>query len=74
MPWSIDEIEFSSFPLHTYWSELDGDTPFPLEIHVIECLRLDFSLFECSSDFHETVCQSRLAMINVSNDTKISDG
>jgi hypothetical protein len=35
---SIDEIEFDSFPLHTNWSELDGDASFTFEVHLVEGL------------------------------------
>jgi hypothetical protein len=70
---SIDEIEFDSLPLHTHWSELDRDTSLTLEIHLIECLRLHLTLLERTSDLHETISESRLAMIDMSYDTKIAD-
>lgn len=74
MSWSIDEIEFDSLPLHTYWSELDRDTALALEIHIIERLRLEFTLLECSCDLHETIGKSRLTMIDMGDDTEVADG
>ena len=74
MPRSIDEIELDSLPLHTYWSELDRDTSFTLEIHLIERLRLHLTLLEGSCDLHEAISERGLAMIDMGNDTKIADG
>ncbi len=74
MAWSIDEIEFDSFPLHTYRSELDRDTSLTLEIHLIESLRLHLTLLERTGDLHETISEGRLAVIDMGNDTKIADG
>jgi hypothetical protein len=71
---SIDEIEFDSLPLHTYWSELDGDTTFSLKVHVIECLRLELTLLESASYLHEAVCERRLPMIDMCDDTEVTDG
>ena len=70
---SIDEIELNSLPLHTYWSELDSDTSLTLEIHLIEGLRLHLTLLKSTSDLHETISECRLAMIDMSDDTKIAD-
>ena len=74
MSLSIDEIKFCSLPLHTYWGELDRDATLTLEIHVIECLRLEFALLECSSYLHKTVCECRLTMVNMGDDTEVADG
>ncbi len=70
---SIDEIEIDSLPLHAYGSELDRDTTLALEIHLIESLRLELTLLECSSDLHEAISKSRLSVVDMSNDTKIAD-
>ena len=70
---SIDEIELDSLPLHTYWSELDRDTSLTLEIHLVECLRLHLTLLERTGDLHETISESRLPVIDMSNDTKVAD-
>lgn len=74
MSWSIDEIEFGSLPLHAYWSELDGDTALTLEIHIIECLRLELTLLESTGYLHESVCECRLPVVDMSDDTEVADG
>lgn len=74
MSWSIDEIELDSPPLHTYWSELDRDTALTLQIHLIERLRLHLSFLQSASDLHETISESRLTMIDMSDDTEVADG
>ena len=74
MSWGVDEIELDSLPLHTYWSELDSDTTLTLEIHLVECLRLELTLIECSSDLHESIGKSRLPMVDMGDDTEIADG
>ena len=73
MAWSIDEIELDSLPLHTYWSEFDSDTALSLEVHIIKCLRLDFSFLEGTCDFHESVGKGGFPVVDMSNDTEISD-
>jgi hypothetical protein len=74
MTWSIDEVEFDSFPLHAYRSELDGDATLTLEVHIVEGLRLYFAFLECSCDFHESVGKGRLPVVDMRDDAKISDG
>lgn len=73
MPWGIDEIEFDSLPLHTHRSELDRDTALALEIHGVELLLLHLTFLYRSSDFHETVSEGRLAMVDMGDDTEVSD-
>ena len=73
MSWGIDEIELDSFPLHAYGCELDRDATLSLEIHLIEGLRLDLSLFERSRDLHEPIGEGRFPMVDMGNNTKISD-
>ena len=70
---SIDEVQFDSLPLHTHRSELDRDPPLSLEIHIIEGLRLDLTFFEGSRDLHEPISEGRFPMIDMGDDTKISD-
>jgi hypothetical protein len=73
MSWCVDEIELDSLPLHAHWSEFYRDTTLSFEIHVIECLRLELALLESTSDLHESVCECRLPVIDMSDDTKIAD-
>ena len=55
MSWSIYEIEYDSLPLHTYRSELDRDTTFAFEVHIVERLRLDLSFLKRPGDLHEAI-------------------
>ena len=52
---------------------LDGDAPFALQIHRVEHLGLHFPRIEAAAFLNEPVCQSRFAVINMSNDGKIAD-
>lgn len=69
----VDEIELDSLPLHAHGSELYRDAALALEVHIIERLRLEFALLEGTSDLHESVCESRLPVVDMSDDTKIAD-
>ena len=68
---SVDEIELDSLPLHAHRSQLDRYTTLPLEIHIIEGLRLYLAFLECSCDLHETISKSRLPVVDVGDDTEI---
>ena len=73
MSWCIDEIEFDSFPFHTDRRELDSDATFSFEVHLIKGLREHFSFLKRTCDLHKAICESRLSMVDMGNDTKIAD-
>ena len=52
---------------------LDGDASLPLNIHIVQHLRLHFPLRQCAGQLNDPVRQGGLAVINVRNDAKISD-
>ncbi len=52
---------------------LDRDAPLPLDIHIVQHLRLHFPLRQGAGQLNDPVRQRRLAVVNVGNDTKISD-
>ena len=56
--------------LHLDGVTLDGDTTFTLQVHIIE--HLSFGHLYSLSKLQQTVCQSRLAVINMGNNAKIS--
>jgi hypothetical protein len=58
---------------HAHWLEFDRNTPLALEIHLIEELLFHFALFDGMRHLQKTVSQSRLPMINMRDNTKISD-
>ena len=70
---SVDQVELDSFPVHTNGSELDSDATLTLEIHIVERLRLEFTFFESSCDFHEAIGEGRLPVVDMGDDTEISD-
>ena len=72
--WSINQVQNILFALisifHLDGVTLDGDTTLTLQIHIVEHLSLS-DLYSLSI-LQQTVCQSRLAMVNVSNNAEIS--
>ena len=57
----------------SYGLGLNRNSPFPLDIHVIENLRLHFPLCQCSGLLDDAVRESGLSVINMRNNTKISN-
>jgi hypothetical protein len=51
----------------------DGDAFLPFQVHIIEDLVHHFSVTDGIGGLKQTICQSRFAMINMSNDTEIPD-
>ena len=52
---------------------LDGDAALPLQFHRVEDLILHLAGFHGVAFFQQAVCQSGLAVVNMSNDRKIPD-
>ena len=72
---SVDQVEdvFLSLMLifHLYGMALDGDSPLPLQIHVVE--HLSFGDLDGVGMFQESVGQGGFAMVDMRYDAKISD-
>ena len=51
----------------------DGDAAFTLEIHVVEHLRFHIAVGDSSRQLQDAVSESRLAVIDMGNDRKVSD-
>lgn len=51
----------------------DGNAPFPLDIHVVQQLVLKVSFIADTGELDQPVGQCGLAVIDVCNDTEISD-
>jgi hypothetical protein len=51
---------------------LDGDAPFPFQVHGIEELLLHFASGDGAGAVEEAVGKSRLPMINMGDDAEIS--
>ena len=59
--------------LHLDGVALDGDSLFAFEVHVVEHLRLHFALVERVGLFQQTVCECRLAVVDVGYDAEVAD-
>ena len=74
MTWSINEVDFVTFPGHTNRGELDGDTAFLLYFHSVEHLAVfHFAFFLGSCEFEHPICKGRLAVIDMGDDSEIPD-
>ena len=78
MPWSIDKVKLVGFTILSLVIQgdalgLDGDAALALDIHRIEHLMLHLARAKTTANLDKTICQRRLAVIDVSNDRKISD-
>ena len=75
MPWGIDQVECVvgtiRLIIHLNRMTLDRNSPLSLQIHIIEQLLLHFSFRNRLGGFQQTVGESALAMINVSDDTEV---
>ena len=50
---------------------LNRDSAFPFDIHIVQNLRLHLPFRQCPGLLNNTVCQSRLPVINMRNNTKV---
>jgi hypothetical protein len=69
----IDEVDGVAPMLQSNALEFDRDTALPLDIHGIEVLGPHLPGVDCSTELEETVCQSRLAVINMSDDAEVAE-
>ena len=78
MPRRIHQIEdviltVTGAIVEPYRLGLDGDTPFALDIHIVEHLFLHLTLAKSAAKLDKAVSKSRFAVINMGNDRKIAD-
>ena len=78
MPRSVDEVQSIRFAVLCGIIEghrmcFDCDSPFPLEIHRIQQLRLHISLRDQSSDLKQAIRKRGLAVVDMRNDTEITN-
>lgn len=78
MTWSIDKIEFEHLTGTARVGEhhslaLDGDAPLPLDVHIIQDLVTKLPVAHQARMLNQTVGQSGLPMIDMSNDAEVSD-
>ena len=78
MSWGIYQIKnilFSVFSMIYSTDSLgfDGDSTLTLQFHIVQNLRLHFSLSKQSGHLYNSVCQCGFSMINMCNNTKITN-
>ena len=71
----VEHIRFAVFCriLKSYGLRFDRDTAFTFEVHRVEDLRFHFSFRECSCIFNQTVGNRRFAVVDMCDDTKITN-
>src|SRR5260370_37661359 len=77
MPWCGQKIQSIALPifsliLHRHGMGLDGYSAFTFEIHRIEQLILLIPFFDRAGGLQQTIRESSLPVIDMSNDTEIA--
>lgn len=70
----IDEIDFISFPGHPHWCEFYCNSSLLLYLHCVEHLTVfHFAFFLGSGEFEHPICKGGFAVIDMRNDSEVSD-
>ncbi len=78
MAGSVDQVQLVALPVFGVVKKrdalrLDGDAALALEGHVVQHLRLHFTVGQAAADLDEPVGQRGLAVIDVRDDRKVAD-
>ena len=78
MSGSVDKVEnvliaVAVIGVHLDGVALDGNSPFPFQLHIVQDLILHIPLGEGMRHLQQAVGQSGLAVINVGNDAEVAD-
>ena len=78
VPRRVDEVEHVLLPVlggveHAHGGGLDGDAPFPLDVHGVQKLGLHVPLGYGVGELHHPVRQGGLAVIDMSDDAEVAD-
>lgn len=78
MAGSVDQVEDILLPvcspvIDADGSQLDGDAPFPFQIHGIQDLLGKLPLRDRTGRFKQPISQCRLAMVDMGDDAKVSN-
>ena len=78
MAGSIDQVEHVRIAVRCLVRQscglrLDGDSSFPLDIHVIEDLFRHLALFPYMGMLDQTVCQSGFSVVDMGDDAEVSN-
>ena len=75
MSWSVNQVESVFFAIlliiHLNGMALDGDSPLPLNVHVIQSLLLQFSVGNGPRQVEKPIGQGAFTVVDVGNDAKI---
>ena len=70
----IKKVFFSFvYVFHLYCMALDCNASFSLQFHIIKNLIMEFTFRNCICLFKKSVGQGTFAMVNMSDDTEITD-
>ena len=74
----VDQIELISDPVSRFVVQtnglgLDGDAPFPLDIHAVEHLLLHLTLRETAAGLDQPIGKGGLAVVNMRDDGEITN-
>jgi len=78
MSWGVDQVKNIFFSIFCVIDGadslgLDGNAALPLQIHVVQYLRLHLAAGQKAGHLDDAVCQSGFAVVNVGDDTEIAD-
>ena len=78
MPWCVNQVKnifFSIFCLKygTHGLRFNGNASFSFQIHIVQHLILHLTIGKKSGLLDNTVCQGRLSVVNMGNNTKITN-
>ena len=69
----IDQVEDVVLPRHPHVLGLDGDAPFPLDVHRVEVLGLHVAHVDGAGELEDAVGERRLAVVDVGDDAEIAE-
>ena len=67
------ELTISGLELHARGLQLDGDAPLPLEVHVVQELRLHVPVRHRAGVLQQAIGQGRFPVVDVGNDAEIAE-
>ena len=78
MPGRIDEVEHVLLPVFcfiyvTHGLRFNGNSPLPLQFHIVQHLCLHLPAGKCSRHLNDPVCQRGFAVVNMGDDTEITN-
>ncbi len=69
----VDEVEHMAVEEHPDVLGLNGDAPFPLDVHGVEVLLSHLAWIDRSGDLQDPIRERRLAVVDMTDDGEIAD-